>query len=322
MLHFNQQQIDEFAPMKDVIDSIDTAYHLYHRENFHMPTRTQVENGDNTLVLMPCFTENYIATKLITVYPENSAKGLPTIQGNIILNCNQTGETIATFDGTYLTAVRTGAIGGNAVRHLAKQNVKTLAVIGTGVQGFYQTLAACEERNFEQIHVYNRTKGEKVSKFIKKLKGALHSNIKISEKQTPEETIKDADVVIAATNSNAPVLPDDSSLLKNKLFIGIGSFQPKMNEFPLSFFDNVDHILVDSEDAIKESGDLIKPLEEGKIVRDDIQTLASFIKNPTFDVESKDKTIFFKSTGMALFDAVSAADIYNASLATQKRRNA
>src|SRR5699024_7566696 len=101
---------------------------------------------------------------------ENSAKGLPTIQGNIILNCNQTGETIATFDGTYLTAVRTGAIGGNAVRHLAKQNVKTLAVIGTGVQGFYQTLAACEERNFEQIHVYNRTKGEKVSKFIKNLK--------------------------------------------------------------------------------------------------------------------------------------------------------
>lgn len=322
MLHFNQQQIDEFASMKDVIDSIDTAYHLYNRENFHMPTRTQVENGDNTLVLMPCFTENYIATKLVTVYPENSAKGLPTIQGNIILNCNQTGETIATFDGTYLTGVRTGAIGGNAVRHLAKQNVKTLAVIGAGVQGFYQTLAACEERSFEQIHIYNRTKGEKVSKFIKKLKDALHSDIKISEKQTPEETIQDADVVIAATNSNDPVLPDDPSLLKNKLFIGIGSFQPKMNEFPLSIFDNVDHILVDSEDAIKESGDLIKPLDEGKIDRDDIQTLASFIKNPTFDVESKDKTIFFKSTGMALFDAVSAADIYNASLATQKRRNA
>src|SRR5699024_12174811 len=97
------------------------------------------------------------------------------------------------------------------------------------------------------------------------------SNIKISEKQTPEETIKDADVVIAATNSNDPVLPDDSSLLKNKLFIGIGSFQPKMNEFPLSFFDNVDHILVDSAYAINESVDIIKPSEAGTIVRDDIE---------------------------------------------------
>src|SRR5699024_12497671 len=116
---------------------------------FHMTTKTQVENGDNPLVLMPCFTENYIATKLITVYPENYAKGLPTIQGNIILNCNQTGETIATFDGTYLTAVRTVAIGGNAVRHLAKQNVKKIAVIGTEVQVLYQTLDYCEERNLE-----------------------------------------------------------------------------------------------------------------------------------------------------------------------------
>src|SRR5699024_11557169 len=96
MLHFNQQQIDEFAPMKDVIDSIDTAYHLYHRENFHMPTRTQVENGDNTLVLMPCLTENYIATKLITVYPENSAKGLQTNQGKNNLNINHKGQIIAT----------------------------------------------------------------------------------------------------------------------------------------------------------------------------------------------------------------------------------
>src|SRR5699024_11494005 len=100
MLHFNQQQIDEFAPMKDVIDSIDTAYHLYHRENFYMPTRTQVENGDNTLVLMPCFTENYIATKFITVYPENSEKGLLTIHYNIIQYCIKTSVIITIFIGS------------------------------------------------------------------------------------------------------------------------------------------------------------------------------------------------------------------------------
>src|SRR5699024_297574 len=232
MKYFTKQNMEEVVSMKDIIDSIDETYKLYLNNDFYMPTRTQVTNQQNTLVLMPCFTKKYIATKLITVFPENSKKNLSSINGTVTLNCNLSGINKAILDGTYLTGVRTGAIGGNAVRHLAKQNVKTLAVIGAGTQGFYQTLAACDERNFEKIHVYNRTKGEKVSKFIKKLKGALHSNIKISEKQTPEETIKDADVVIAATNSNDPVLPDDSSLLKNKLFIGIGSFQPKMNEFP------------------------------------------------------------------------------------------
>src|SRR5699024_12589519 len=124
------------------------------------------------------------------------------------------------FDGTYLRRVRRGAIVVNAVSQVAKQKVKALVVIGAGIQGFYQTLDACEEKNFDQIHVYNRTKGKKVSQFIKNLKEALHSDIQISEKQTPEKTIQDADVVIAATNSNDPVLPNDPSLLKNKLFIG------------------------------------------------------------------------------------------------------
>lgn len=314
MLHFDQNTIDKFASMKDIIDGIDNAYKLYHSGNFHMPTRTQVMNEQNTLVLMPCFTEKYIATKLITVFPENATKNLSTIHGTVVLNCNQTGENKAILDGTYLTAIRTGAIGGSAVRHLAKQNVETLAVIGTGVQGFYQTIAACEERHFKQINVYNRTPGEKITNFIQNLKKALHPDINITAMDTPSEAIKDAEVVIAATNSKEPVLPNDKDLLKNKLFIGIGSFQPDMNEFPEALYDNLAHILVDSNDATKESGDLITPLEKELILQEDIHTMASFIKQPSFDVENEDRSILFKSTGMALFDAVVASTIYEASL--------
>src|SRR5699024_6378310 len=115
-------------------------------------------------------------------------------------------------------------------------------------------------------------------------------------------------------NSNDPVLPNDPSLLKNKLFIGIGSFQPKMNEFPSSLYNNIEHVLVDSSDAIKESGDLISPLEKGMITHDDIHTLASFIDNPTFDVESINITVFYKLSGMDMYDAVSASAIYEAAL--------
>src|SRR5699024_12669033 len=124
----------------------------------------------------------------------------------------------------------------------------------------------------------------------------------------------DADFVNTATKSYDPDLPNDSSLLKNKLFIGICSFQPKMNEFPSSLYNNIEHVLVDSSDAIIESGDLISPLEKGMISHDVIHTLASFIDNPTFDVESKNKTIFFKYNCMTLFDAVSASTIYEAAL--------
>lgn len=316
MLQFNQNAIDKLASMKDIIDSIDAAYNLYYHGNFHMPTRNQVMDNQNTLVLMPCFIKEYVATKLITVFPDNKKKDLPIIHGTVLLNCNQTGETKAILDGSYITAVRTGAIGGNAVRHLARDNVSTLAIIGTGVQGFYQTLAACEERSFQQINVYNRTQGKKVTNFIQRLKSTLQHDINIIAKDSAQEAIEDADVVITATTSTEPVLPNDKQLLKDKLFIGIGSFQPNMHEFPEALYSSLSHIFIDSEDAKKESGDLITPLEQSWVQQDTIQTLASFIEKPTFDVETENNTILFKSTGMALFDAVVAARIYEASLSS------
>src|SRR5699024_2054845 len=238
MKYFTKQNMEEVVSMKDIIDSIDGTYKLYLNNDFYMPTRTQVTNQQNTLVLMPCFTKKYIATKLITVFPENSKKNLSSINGTVTLNCNLSGINKAILDGTYLTGVRTGAIGGNAVRHLAKQNVKTLAVIGAGTQGFYQTLAACEERNFEQINVYNRTPGEKLTNFIQNLNAALNYKVHITAVDTPGRAIQNADVVITATNSKDPVLPDDKELLKNKLFIGIGSFQQDMREFPEALYSN------------------------------------------------------------------------------------
>src|SRR5690625_4213277 len=113
--------------MKDMIDGIEQAYDIYEKNAFEMPVRSQVQDDQNTLLLMPCLTEDYITTKLVTVFPEN--KDIPTIHGLVVLNCNQTGQVKGLIDGAYLTGIRTGAIGGSAVRRLAKQGVSKLAVV-------------------------------------------------------------------------------------------------------------------------------------------------------------------------------------------------
>src|SRR5699024_1868200 len=127
---------------------------------------------------------------IVTVYPKNKHVDLPTIHGSVAIKCNKTGKSLAMLDGTYLTGVRTGAIGGNAIRHLAKENVKRLAVLGAGTQGFYQILAACEERDLECIYIYNRTKGEKLTHFVKKIRKYLSPNIRIEVTDTVEEAIE------------------------------------------------------------------------------------------------------------------------------------
>lgn len=311
MIHLNKEKIDSCASMKDFIDYIDSAYNVYEEGVFEMPTRTQMDNDGNTLIIMPCFLGNYIVTKLVTVYPENTHKQIPTIRGAVLINCNKTGEPLATLDGTYLTGVRTGAIGGNAIRHLSNKSVKNLAVIGAGTQGLYQTIAACEERDFKNVFVYNRTPGEKVNKFIKQLQDNLPKDTSIHVMDSPEDAIQHADVVITATTSKKPVIPNNSDLLKNKLFIGIGSFQPGMREFPEAGYKEISHLFIDTHDAIKESGDIIDPLQKGWIESSMIQPISSIIGKPNYNSQEKQKSILFKSTGSALFDAVASVEVYN-----------
>ncbi len=309
MLYLNKEVINRAVSMTEMMDGIDQSYALYERGTFHMPTRLQVQEDKNTLLLMPCFTGNYIATKLVTVFPGNAQIGNPTIHGLVALNCNKTGHVKALMDGAFITGMRTGAVGGSAIRHLARRDVTKLAVIGTGVQGYFQTIAACQARDFTEIYIYNRTPGEKVEKFIKKLQKTLGEEIHICAVNKAAEAIEHADVIITATTSSEPVLPNEHHLLMGKLIVGVGSFKPTMREFPKALYDIASHMYIDTHDAIEESGDIAIPLQEKWISKNNIQTLSSYIETGE-TIMNGGETVVFKSTGMALFDAVSAGVIY------------
>ncbi|MUV37030.1 Alanine dehydrogenase [Lentibacillus sp. JNUCC-1] len=306
MLFLNEKDIKQAISMKDAINAIDKAYDIYASNQFKMPTRTQVVDDKNTLLLMPCLTEESIATKLVTLFPENTTH--PTLHGLIILNSSETGEIKAIMDGTFVTGFRTGAIGGSATRHLAHDDASKLAIIGTGVQGLYQAVSACTERPITDIYLYNRSP-EKIRDFKNTLRRWIGHSIQLHDASTSEEAVKEAHIIITATTSSTPVLPDDPNLLKGKLTIGIGSFQPSMREFPEALYKISEHIFIDSDDVREESGDIKDPLEHDWINETDVETMSTYLTSPRRNVD-KGKNIIFKSTGMALFDSVVANLIY------------
>jgi ornithine cyclodeaminase len=293
--------------MKDVIDAIDATYELYTNNAFQMPERMQVKEGDDTLLLMPCITEDAIGTKLVTLFPNNIEH--PTLHGLVILNDSKTGQVKGLIDGSFLTGYRTGAIGGSAVRHLTEEGVSRLAVIGTGVQGLYQSIAACTERKFTDIYLYNRSP-EKIPAFIEELQGWLGDDIQLHAADSAETAVRNAEVIITATTSNEPVLPDDKELLKDKAVIGVGSFQPTMREFPKSLYELSDKIYIDTDHAVEESGDIAEPLDKGWITKDNVENMASFIDDAKKVNREKGRSVVFKSTGMALFDVVVGNLVY------------
>lgn len=304
MLFLSEKDICEAVSMGDVVDAIDEAYGIYEAQQFNMPLRTQVKEEENTLILMPCMTDHAIGTKLVTSFPNNTDH--PTLHGLIVLNCSETGEIKALLYGSFLTGFRTGAIGGSAIRHLAAKEATKIAIIGTGVQGFYQAVAACAERPITDIYLYNRTI-EKIKEFKSSLTDWIGSDVQLHTMESVEEAIVHAEIIITATTSPHPVLPNAKDLLENKLIIGIGSFQPSMREFPEAVYEVIDKILIDTMDAVEETGDIKVPLDNGWIEKGFIQSMSSYIKTKP---KGENRSILFKSTGMALFDVVVSNLIY------------
>ncbi len=308
MIYLTEQDILNAASVEEMLDAIEASMHLYERKEFNMPQRLHVDHHDDILLLMPCFTKDYFGTKVVTLFPGNPARNVPVLNGIMVLNDAQTGLPVALLDGPALTASRTAAVGAVSIRHLAPQDANAVGIIGAGVQGFYQARAACSARRITDVFIYD-VYPEKALALKDKLSQAL-PGIKVHQAACVEDLLEQTQVVITATTSLNPVLPDDEELLAGKHFVGIGSYKPDVREFPRVLFNLIDAVYIDTEHALEESGDIIVPLQNGWLKRDQVSTLGRLLTDVKPKVRAKEETTFFKSVGMALFDVCASKLIY------------
>nr|NQU93042.1 ornithine cyclodeaminase family protein [Bacteroidota bacterium] len=302
----NKSQILRAAVLKDLADAIVKAYQMYENGEAVVPTRMHADFDGNTLLLMPAYNKRYFATKLVSVYPDNPSKGHAAIYGSVILNNGETGEPLALLDGSTLTALRTGAVGGVGIRYTTPFETHSAGLVGAGFQGFYQLIFACMERPIKKVKVFDQNP-ENTQKLISKITSRLPC-VKFSEATSVEELVSESEIIITATNSTRPVLPNNPELYPDKHFIAMGSFKPDMRELPDAVFTASDQLFIDTKDASHESGDVIDPLTKNLIFK---ESVIPFSKLVTGKVQlSYTSTTVFKSVGMALFDLVAAIMIY------------
>ncbi len=313
MLILNQNDLEKVLSPNEVMDSIERAYELYETGNMFMPPRIHVDCDGKTLLYMPCFAEGFFGTKSLTVFPENAAKGLPVIDGLMVLNDYETGKPLAALEGKTLTALRTGAVGGVAIRHTTPESAFSVGIIGAGTQGYYQALFACKARGIRKILVFDK-RSEATTSLVGRLSDDL-SGVKVEEVRSVERLLASAQIVITATTSEQPVLPDEPSLLAGKHFVGIGSYKPSMREYPQSLFGLLAKVYVDTEHAVKETGDLVYPLTRGLLRRDQVETFGNYLATETDKAAVSAGTTFVKSVGMALFDLVVSRLAYDKAVA-------
>jgi len=286
--------------------AVEKAMIMAEKKEFYMPQRIHLDYNGNTLLLMPCFTPESMATKLLSIFQGNREKKKMVMNGVVVLNDAETGEPIALLNGARLTAVRTGAVGSVGVRYITDPGITTAGIIGLGVQGFHQAIFVCAVRKIQKIIACD-INPEIREEFVRQFR-FYYPRIEITLVERIEDMLNQTDLIITATPSKTPVIPDNEEMISGKKFVGIGSFKPDMREFPEALFRNLQYVFVDTDHALTETGDLIDPLNNRWITEDQIVTAGKLVLGEA--KVDRDQTCLFKSVGMALFDLVVSDYIY------------
>lgn len=295
-----------------VQDAIKKAYKLMLSSEFNMPDRSHVTDGENVLLLMPCFSKRFFSTKLVSVFPKAQQFNKPSVNGVLVLNDNLTGEPLAVMNGAALTAQRTGAVGGLAVDKLTDDSIESGGILGAGVQGYQQARYLLFNRKIKQLNICDLNPA--AAQIMGDLISREYDDVTCTVCSKAVQLVEQSEVIIAATTSSEPLFDMESEQIRGKTFISIGSFRPDMQEFPDSIIRTADKVYADTLFACKESGDIAVPLRKKCVEKGKIEPFSDLLENP---VSPTGKTLFFKSVGMALFDLAAGMAIYQQAIKDQ-----
>jgi len=315
LLIINADELRELLDINEIMNCAEIALKEFSSSRTITPIRSSLSffHSQNTALVMPSVAEELgiIGLKIVTVAPGNKKLGMKTINGIVILSDFETGEPVALFEGSFLTMVRTGALSGVATKYLAREDAKKLCIIGTGVQAKGIIEAILAVRDIDTIMIYNRTE-QKAIEFAEYLRKKFNKVIQLYT--DPNEAIRDADVIVTATNSNSPVFTD--SLKEGAHLNAVGSFRPSMQELSSHVISSADKVIVESiEAALEETGDLQIPIKEGVFKESDIYgELGEIVSGEKSGRESDQEITIFKSVGLAIVDIVVAKYFYDKAL--------
>lgn len=311
MLILTQSQVRSALGMPEAIDIVERACIEYSAGRADIPLRTSVTVPDQSGVclFMPGYLPGLgsLGQKIVALFPGNPGKELPVLSGLFILLDAETGLPAAVMDALYLTALRTGALTGVACRHLARHDARRAALLGTGGQAFGQLSGVVQSLDLEEMVVWGRHI-ERAEALVKE--GEQQGwQVRLGVAATAEEAVRGADMVVTVTSSREPII--QSGWLKSgALICGIGSHSPTAREIDEETVARADKIVADSlTGVLNEAGDILIPLEHGRISREQVLELGRVAGGQHPGRERDDELIVFKSCGFAALDLATGLEV-------------
>jgi ornithine cyclodeaminase/alanine dehydrogenase-like protein (mu-crystallin family) len=290
-------ELGRLLPMDAAVDALEAVF--AGAELPPVPLRTHVETEAGTLVSMPAAGPQGAGVKLVTVTPDNPARGLPLIHGLYVLFSPDSQEPEAVIDGAALTALRTGAVSALATRFLARDDARHLVIFGAGAQGRAHLEAMRAVRPIDQVRVVSRGADRAVALAEEAERLGLHASVEVPE------AVQRADIVCTCTTSPTPVF--DGDLLSPGTHVNaVGAFTTDTRELDDEAIRRSRVVVETREVAMAEAGDVVIPIRAGVVGEGHIAAeLADVVRGARVRLGREDVTVF-KSVGMGIEDLVVA----------------
>lgn len=287
-------------PYEALADHIE---HLLKDASVVVPARTVLPlAGGGSLFAMPAADARLAITKLITFVPDNGTRGLPAIQGDIVVFDALKGCRLAVLDGPTVTARRTAAVSLLAARLLAPSVDGPLLIVGAGVQGLAHLEAFHQGLGVTHVQVASRSKASADAL----VNHARALGLQAQRVEDADAALAHCPLVVTATSAQAVAL---RAVPRDDAFVAaVGAFNPRMLEWAPEVcrqLSRIGTLVVDTRDADHEAGDLLQAgLNVGTL-----PSLGDIVRD---GASSSAGPVFFKSCGWAGWDLAAARYVVDA----------
>lgn len=309
----NREDVAMLLDMDSTIEILEKAFAELAAGQAVMPQRTPIKVADppGVSLFMPAYLPEIgsLGAKVVSVFGRNPADHqLPAVLGTIVLLDPWTGDTLCIMEGGFLTAMRTGGASGVATKHLARQDAKVHALLGTGVQARAQALAVATAAKLERCLVYSLDDAARQQEFARDVEQVTGVPTKIA--RDARSAVEAADILTLATSAADPII-EGAWVTPGTHINSVGSHAPAMRELDgATVAKSV--VIPDLTSACQtEAGDLIIPAEEGAWSWEQVRgDLGQVVRGEVKGRQGDDEITLFKSVGLAVQDLSTAYKVY------------
>lgn len=327
MLALSHNDTEKLLDMKTVLEKVETAYKLKASKNaalwpliFH-----EFQPGSDMDIKSGYLSDaDIFGLKLVSWYGENSHKNIPQLIGTVMVFNIHTGAPKAILSAEHITCMRTGAAGAIGAKYLAKNDSKSLMMVGTGNQAAYQIAATLIVMpNIEKVYLYNPINQNDAEKFKNTISKRLNTDFlnysdeklvnEIKEKFNVsfevvtdiEKATGESDIIITATPSRKAMIKKEW-VKPGTHFSCVGSDMSGKQEIDEQLFATARVFTDDIAQSIS-VGEAEKAVTTGVITSENIISEIGTVISGTISGRLTDNDItIFDSTGIALQDLITA----------------